>query len=112
MAFQMPAWNAPRGVSLSYRPMQTPLPQQMDPKMLAAIAALPQMQAATPPTAAPAGPLALSPTAQRYMGPNGQMMIRDPFYKDPNAQFARHFGRGPGRMGGTGGGPGRTGGAY
>jgi hypothetical protein len=51
MAFQMPAWKAP-GVSLNYRPMQTPAAPQLDPKMLAALAAMPKQPVAAAPTAA------------------------------------------------------------
>ena len=47
MAFQMPAWKAP-GVSLNYRPMQTPAAPQLDPKMLASMAALPKQPVAAP----------------------------------------------------------------
>jgi hypothetical protein len=53
MAFQMPAWKAP-GVSLSYRPLQTPAAPSMNPQMLAAMAKMPQMGALAMPTAAPA----------------------------------------------------------
>jgi len=73
MAFQMPAWRAPRsGVSLNYVPMANPIQGQMGTGQtslasLAALAKMPQMAAAVAPAAAPA---AINPVAG-MMAPQG-----------------------------------------